>query len=458
MTWGHPERFKVYLLAGDCLIAVLALFVGAVIRFGEPVNVFVTATGATATITILYLFALYVLDLYNAEVLRYFWGTAFRVSLACAIAATMASLIFYWLPFYRIERGVVIIALPSIVVVSIAWRMIFLRWHPVLLKSTRVVVIGCGSGAAVLEEFLRTNPAQYQCMGFVCSSSQPNEAPAVSPSQIFEWAKLELVLKEGSVKDVVIACSHLTDAEEKELTRLRFHGYRIHHGTDICLQVAERIPLELVSDQWLWHSPGSELLVRQTLQRIRRLIDILLAGICLLLSLPVWGVIAAAIALDSAGPVLFSQIRVGKDGEVFRMLKFRSMDVKEEGHHRAQWTKVADPRVTRVGQFLRVFHLDELPQLMNILRGEMSFLGPRPEQPDFVDELRKVVPHYDLRHVVPPGLTGWGQVNYPYGASVDDARIKLEYDLYYILNWSFMLDLRTLLRTVRVVLFKKGSR
>ena len=189
-----------------------------------------------------------------------------------------------------------------------------------------------------------------------------------------------------------------------------------------------------------------------------RSLDLAGALALLLFTLPLLVLVALAIKLDSPGPVFYCQERVGRGGRVFKLFKFRSMVVDAEAGGAPQWARKHDSRVTRVGRLLRLTRIDEIPQVINVLRGEMALVGPRPERPAFVEELARQIPHYDERAYVRPGITGWAQVNYPYGASVEDARVKLAYDLYYIQNRGLRLDLRILLRTVRVVLCQEGAR
>ncbi len=191
---------------------------------------------------------------------------------------------------------------------------------------------------------------------------------------------------------------------------------------------------------------------------IKRLTDLLIACSLIALTLPLMLIVALAIKCDSPGPVFYRQERVGLNSRRFVLLKFRSMRQDAEADGRPVWAAARDNRVTRVGGFMRLTRIDELPQLFNVLRGEMSLVGPRPERPHFVDHLGKIIPSYDERHTVLPGITGWAQVNYPYGASVEDARQKLAYDLYYIANRSLLLDLKILCATVGVVIFQKGAR
>jgi exopolysaccharide biosynthesis polyprenyl glycosylphosphotransferase len=190
----------------------------------------------------------------------------------------------------------------------------------------------------------------------------------------------------------------------------------------------------------------------------RRAFDILLGTILVLATLPLLLVTALAVKLDSPGPVFYRQERVGRDGRVFTLFKFRSMRVDAEAEGSPIWASRRDDRVTRVGRVIRLTRIDEIPQVLNVLRGDMAFVGPRPERPAFVEKLGAIIPHYHDRAIVKPGITGWAQVNYPYGASVEDARMKLAYDLYYVRRRSLFLDLLILVATVRVVLFQEGSR
>ena len=224
------------------------------------------------------------------------------------------------------------------------------------------------------------------------------------------------------------------------------------------MQASEELPLEVLNEAWLCVADGFELLQARLFRHMKRLGDIFLAALGLLLAMPLMAIAAIAIWLDSPGPILYRQRRVGWMGRPFELLKFRSMQAEAEKEGNPQWAALNDPRVTAVGRILRKTHFDEVPQMLNILRGEMSFVGPRPERPEFVGFLNESIDFYHLRHYVLPGITGWAQVNYPYGASLEDARRKLQYDLYYVCNASPLLDLRTLLRTARVVLFRQGSR
>ncbi len=241
----------------------------------------------------------------------------------------------------------------------------------------------------------------------------------------------------------------------KELIQCKLDGLQITNGIGFYEDLTGKILVEQVNPDWIIYSSGFS--IGRVGTAMKRGTDILLSMLGLLLASPIMLVTAMAVKFESPGPVFYLQERVGLRGRVFKVIKFRSMrqDAEKDG---AVWAMKNDTRVTRVGGFIRKVRIDELPQLWNVLRGDMSFVGPRPERPMFVEELEKKIPYYSLRHNVMPGVTGWAQVCYPYGASVEDALRKLEYDLYYLKNVSFAMDLWIVFHTVKTVLFQKGAR
>jgi len=243
---------------------------------------------------------------------------------------------------------------------------------------------------------------------------------------------------------------------EKKLVSLRMNGFKVYDIQGFYQRFWDKVAIYDLSHAWFLFSPGFTLALHPYYRKLKRIIDIVLSISGLFLALPIFLLVPLLICMESKGSVLFSQERVGLGLKTFNVLKFRSMreDAEKDG---AQWAQASDPRITRVGYWLRKLRIDEIPQLINVLRGEMSLIGPRPERPVFVDQLEKEVPFYQMRHLVKPGLTGWAQVNYPYGASVEDAVAKLEYDLFYVQKFSFLLDVRILLHTARVVMLGKGQ-
>lgn len=253
----------------------------------------------------------------------------------------------------------------------------------------------------------------------------------------------------------VVQDASLNKDELQQLMQLKMQGYKILTISQFYEQILRKIPVELVSMRGLIFESGFELTSRMFLQRTKRVVDVILSIFIFLLTWPLILIFGVLHKLESPGPIFYTQTRTGKKGEAFTIYKLRSMRLNAEAGG-AVWAQTNDPRITRIGQFTRVTRIDELPQLLNVLKGEMSFIGPRPERPEFNSSLAEQISFYDLRHSVRPGLTGWAQVKYPYGASVEDSKEKLQYDLFYIKNYSLLLDFEILMKTVFVVFFRKG--
>ena len=244
---------------------------------------------------------------------------------------------------------------------------------------------------------------------------------------------------------------NLTD----ELMKVRFAGVEILNLSQFFEEIEKKVPVDFLSQEWFIFEKGFELFHNPLGLRVKRILDLMLALVLLAITWPIILVFAILIKLESKGPAFYSQIRTGLNDREFPIFKLRSMitDAEKQG---AQWAKSNDSRVTRMGKIIRLTRIDELPQLWNVIKGDMSFIGPRPERPEFNVDLEKKIPFYKLRHLVRPGITGWAQVMYAYGASVEDSKQKLQFDLYYIKNFSFVLDMLIIFKTVRVVLFGKG--
>jgi sugar transferase (PEP-CTERM system associated) len=262
---------------------------------------------------------------------------------------------------------------------------------------------------------------------------------------------LDSIVEKNGISRIIVALEDRRNTLPiRDLVRLRVQGIRIEDAHSVIAALTGRVWLETVRPSWFVFSDGFR---RSTLTLIiKRALDLALAIVGLTISSPIMILVALAVRLDSRGPAIYRQTRVGLGGRCFDVLKFRSMRTDAEQGTGAQWSSANDPRVTRVGHYLRKYRLDELPQFLNVIRGEMSFVGPRPERPEFVGELRKEIPYYDERHSVRPGITGWAQVQYRYGSSVEDALRKLEYDLFYLKNMSPVFDCAIVVRTIGIVL------
>jgi len=324
----------------------------------------------------------------------------------------------------------------------------------------RVVVFGSGPFAArLLDEYDRNMRALgVRILGCISDSGTVDvsaERLITAPADIYQYCK------QNRISEIVVLQQERRRSEGgwlpvPELMECKLRGIAVTNGIDFYERELKKVKLDLVHPSWIVFSDGFQTSRRQ--QWGKRAVDIALALVLLVLTLPFMLVTALAIMLETGRPVLYSQTRVGLQGREFRIFKFRSMRKDAEKDGRAIWAAANDSRVTRVGTFIRNTRLDELPQIYNVLRGDMSIVGPRPERPEFVSELREKVPFYDTRHYVRPGLMGWAQLKYPYGASVDDARGKLEYDLYYSKNRSLLMDFLIMIQTAEVVLLGKGVR
>ena len=410
-------------------------------------------------IAVVFLLTMYVLDVYRGVLregnIKLVSRTAYAVLIAAGVVASLVYFIkpvesnaLYW-------RGVLPVGAAMFLVWAVAWRKMVAIWMQSRMRGYRWLVLGYGSLASYLWRDVRGNRG----LGQVCFLDDLSKDSG-------SWA-VEMPVAEGSVSalpeflerswtGVILATEQaLGDVELGDLMRARLRGVRIYDLTDFYEHFLFKLPVLNLRDGWLILAHGFELLHHTTQLRAKRMIDVGLSFALTLAVSPLMLVIALAIKFDSEGPVLYRQLRTGLNGMTFMLYKFRTMveDAEKSG---AQWAKKHDLRITRVGRLLRAARIDELPQLWNVFLGEMSFIGPRPERPDFNSELETAIPYYDLRHLVKPGITGWAQVMYPYGGSVEDAREKLQYDLYYIKNYSVMLDLVILIRTLRVVLLGRG--
>lgn len=325
------------------------------------------------------------------------------------------------------------------------------------LGGSRVLIVGSGQEAKSVYDDLRNDVGgTSEVVGFYTTGFGNTDLLPQAKVLPRERTLSEAVSRLG-VREIIVAAREQRGVAMPmdELLACRSAGVKVVDAAGFYERVHAEIPLESLKASWLVYGNG---FVQGAARRAaKRAFDIVSSGLLLLVGLPVMVLAAVAIKLDSPGPVIYRQERVGQGGRKFWCIKLRSMRTDAEKDGVARWASKNDSRVTRVGAFIRKTRIDELPQLISVLRGEMSMVGPRPERPSFVEQLREQIPYYDLRHTVKPGVTGWAQVRYAYGASVDDARRKHQFDLYYVKNNSIWLDMIVLLETVAVVLFREGA-
>ena len=341
-------------------------------------------------------------------------------------------------------------------VAVLIWRVVSVAITRAARVTHRVLVVGTGRRASDIEAIVcQCNDSNLVVVGY---TNVNDEAPLVPPARTksFKDSFLEIA-REERIKEIVVALDERRGVPVQTFLDARMEGITVTNYLAFWEREMRRVNLNALDASWLIYSDGFRLCSEMNIV-LKRLMDVSISVALLIIMAPALALCCVAIKSSSPGPVLFRQKRVGLNGVPFTMYKFRTMRVDAEASGLAQWATVRDPRATRIGLFLRLLHIDELPQLVNVLRGDMSFVGPRPERPFFVESLSPDIPFYSERHRVRPGITGWAQVNYPYGASIEDARIKLSYDLYYIKNYSVLFDILIILSTASAVLFSKGAR
>ena len=401
--------------------------------------------------------AFYLFDLYDFLVMHDRKELVLRLVQALGLAWIALAFSFYTFPGLRLGRGISLIALPLALALMVLWR-VSIHWflgHPNF--GERILIVGSGNLAVELaREVLDRPDAGYRIVGFVGTDAELLGKSLINPRVIGLTDQLEDIVKREGIDRIVVAMGERRgQLPTNELLQLSLAGQvTIEEGASFYERLTSRVSLNMLRPSWLiFTGRGRQAKVAELL---RSTVHWLVALIGLILSLPIIIVTAILIKLESRGPIFYKQDRVGKNGRAFTLAKFRSMrvDAEESG---PVWASKGDTRTTRVGRIIRKIRIDEIPQFWNILKGEMSFVGPRPERPHFVAQLAQEIPFYEQRHLIAPGLTGWAQIKYPYGASTEDARQKLQYDLFYIKNQGLILDAIILFETIKIILFGRGA-
>ena len=452
------NRQRWILLFGDVALILLATQLSPWLRIGRPFNVFDIHTGASAFTLLLYLVMLYIFDMYNTGRAFRSADAALRIAVAVGVAGIFSAFLFYSLPSWKYGRGILLIQIVMVWGFLTGWRRVYSWIFSIAVGKKDLLILGAGDCGTALCRLLEAEFSPYRVVGFLDDDPAKQGKVMGSPKVIGPTERFKEIASKMRVNTAILAITH--DRPSGLISRIleaRLNGMTIMEMPTVYEVLTKRVPVEHIYDQWLLFTDGFYLVSKEYMQKVKRLIDFVISALLLLGTLPITALSALAIRFDSPGPVFFKQERVGKNGMVFVLWKFRSMreDAEQNG---AVWAEKVDPRVTHVGKWIRLLRIDEIPQLYNVFRGEMSLIGPRPERPEFIQELEKQIPYYGIRHSVRPGITGWAQVNYRYGASIEDALRKLEYDLYYLKNMSLFLDLKIILKTIGVVLFGQGAR
>lgn len=452
-------RQRCFLLTGDMLLISFAQVLSLWIRLGHSDALPQLYTGAFAFSTLLYPAVLYVFDLYNMEKLFRWRWFVLRTGLAVLFMTGVSASWFYLFPQWVYGRGLLGIQALLVFMLIAGWRALCRSLLQLNKTGISTLILGAGDSGKSVYKLLSEPYSPYRVTGFLDDDPAKQGKVMGSPRVLGTLDSINEVAARTGAKAAVLALPRNRPAMlTRKMLEARLRGLEIIEMPTIFELLTEKVPVQWLEDQWLLFSGGFDLLSTDYVRKIKRVIDFGVAGFLLFLTAPLMALTALAIRLESPGPVFYRQQRVGKGGQVFTITKFRSMRSDAEKAGVAQWATKRDPRVTRVGKWIRILRIDEIPQIWSVFKGDMSIVGPRPERPEFVRELEAQIPYYSVRHTVTPGITGWAQVKYPYGASVEDALHKLEYDLFYIKNMSIFLDIKILLRTIGVVLLGEGAR
>lgn len=450
---------KFVLLAGDVFLMYATLFLALAVRYGDFDFLPGPQTRAFlfhfSFIFILWALSLYILNFYEISSLgRVFDFLRSLLIFSCAAAAVGISY-FYLRPDALIApKTILLLHVLFFAVLFYCWRYVFSRTLKLSHFKEKVIIIGFRPGLEELADKRLFSQAGYELMAFFSpdSASLKKLLPFASLAKkgvVSDILQLKEIIKEGGVSSVVFP--RFFDRGEKIVQQIFNHlplNLNYIAFADFYENLAKKVPVDAVNEAWFLENisrPGKKL---ENL--LKKVFDVLFSAIGLAITAILLIFIAPAIKIDSSGPIFYSQKRVGRGGKVFKLYKLRTM-MKNAEDNGPQWASSEDPRTTRLGRVLRKLHIDEFPQFFHILKGDISFVGPRPERPEFVAQLEKEIPYYEIRHVIKPGFTGWAQINYTYTSSVEEAKEKFKYDLYYIKNRNLFMDLGIILKTIRII-------
>ncbi|WHZ19985.1 MAG: sugar transferase [Rhodanobacteraceae bacterium] len=456
-------RWQLLLVLVEFALLVGSVYAAVVLRYWGDLN---TQTAfnhvlhwRAPLVAAVLILAMSALGLYQVHLRAGWLGRLSRQGVAFLMGWVALTVLYYVMPAAYLGRGVLGIALVAGYLVLALWRVLFLGFVDADLFKRRVVMLGAGERAAEMARKMRrkTDQRGFKILGYVPVGADPVVVPASSllrpDESLHDWTT-----RLGVDEIVVGPDDRRGTLPVDALLECKQRGVAVTELAEFFEREAGKIKMDLTNPSWLVFSDGFN--ISPVRRAIKRAFDMATAALVLAVAWPFMLLTALAIRLESGrgAPILYTQERVGENGRIFPVIKFRSMRTDAESDGKARWASKNDDRVTRVGRFIRKVRLDELPQLWNVLRGDMSIIGPRPERPQFVDDFNARIRYYSLRHCVKPGLTGWAQLRYPYGSSFEDAEEKLKFDLFYVKNHNLVFDLAILVQTVEVVLFGRGAR
>jgi sugar transferase (PEP-CTERM system associated) len=440
----------------DGLFSIIALFTASALVM-TPGTHFLKPTDVLLFTSIV-LFSSYFLELYTRNKIYVLGGLKDILAVSAlnlVISFFLLSTVLFFYPSEGLGKRMLLLSLPSFALLQLIGHYSYKTILHASAMTQRVMILGTGDLSRKMERIMLFKQSQYIFAGYYDTAIKNGTEYATSTQAL--CADLAEYAKDKNIHKIVVAMEERRGAFPlHELLTCKFEGVEIVDAPSFYEEIMGKMLLENITPGWFIFSDGFRL--SSTRKLIKRVVDIFCSIVGLILSVPLFLLIALCIKCDSKGPVFYKQLRVGEGEKNFLLYKFRTMRADAENGTGAVWAQENDKRITRIGSILRNLRLDELPQFFNVFKGDMSFIGPRPERPEFVETLKQTIPYYMNRHFVKPGITGWAQVKYRYGASMEDTVEKLRYDLYYIKNLSPLLDISIFFDTIKVVLFGKGAR
>ncbi len=435
-------------------LVIYMIYSGEMPQNSERMNVW----GRILLITFLIQISLYYHDLYNFRNKHAMFELSIRIISAIGVACLGLAALYYILPYLILEQGIFFFAIIILILFLVSWRLIYQYACLLKLWDEKVLLVGDGSLAKLIGKEIQSNmDSGYTVSAVFSNPGKTSLAHDFGAEKKDNYSELCSYCLLNSIRKIIVALEERRGRSPVQaLLNCKMMGIKVLEGISFYESISGKVLASETPPSWLVFSDGFRR--SRAVVAAKRFLDVTFASTGIILSLPLQMGVAVLVKLTSPGPVFFRQTRVGQMGKGFKVIKFRTMYEDAEDNSGAVWAEEDDPRITRVGRMLRKFRIDEVPQFWNVLKGEMSFIGPRPERPEFVEQLKKKLPYYGERHSLKPGITGWAQVNYGYGASEEDALRKLEYDLFYIKNLSLIFDLYILLKTVKIVLVGHGAR
>ena len=458
--FNHPvSKRLIMLIFGDLLIVNGSIFLSAILRLGLNAGWDYIQSNPWSFILTgwIYIITFFSMELYDIRKDFKSIGNVMAITLASTSAFVITTLLFYMNWSLRIGRGVFILNGILIILFIIGWRILYsyLLEQPIFKRN--VLIIGAGwAGKTISQEINRSQKSGLRMVGFIDDDPLKKGKLIDGVPVLGDRYTIDKVIRKNDIDLIVAAITHEKHADLiKALINCSWKGVDIIDMPAIYEQLTGKIPFKHINNMWMLHIAIGKPKLYSRL--IKPILEAISALILFILLIPVMVVIAIVIKCDSRGRIFYTQERVGKDGRKFTIMKFRTMVENAESLTGAVYAADNDPRITKIGRFLRKWRLDEIPQLVNVIKGDMGLIGPRPEREIFIREFEEKIPFYTQRLLVRPGLTGWAQVKFPYASSIEQTEEKLQYDLYYIKNMSFILDFVVFLKTIRVVLFGKGK-